>query len=458
VILGVAAFVLVSLLLTMFVWRSVGGTVPLQPKKYEVKALFDNASQLTRNADVRIAGVNVGKVTSIEARGLRTQATLAIDHQYAPLSRDARAILRQKTLLGETFVTVAPGNRGAGRMPDGGTLPVRQIGRTQPIDRVLGLLDKRTRRNIVEFMTNTGTMLDGRGQDFNDSLGNLAIGSRQLAATVRILDHQRGMVSSLVRDTGTVFQTIGDRRASIQELVRSGNLALSATAGRAAALTATVRATPPFLRELRATSTAVERTVRRAGPAVHEFRPLAPRFAPTLRAVRRASPELLRLLTGFDRLTPVARRGLLASARFTRSLIPLVEALAPAAAQVTPVVSYLSFYRKELVATMANTSSALGAGGPGATGPQVGYVRTLLPLGPETYTGQSKRVTTNRHNAYRAPGTLTDLARGLPASNCAGTAASNSAPPCRLQPPWTFSPRAKKRYYQHVRAARASGR
>src|SRR6266487_1075265 len=95
--------------LILFVWITFGGPVPLQPKKYEFHAIFSNASQLLPNADVRIAGVNVGKVVQVKQAGERTDATIALTRKYAPIPSDAHAILRQKTLLGETFVAVTPG-------------------------------------------------------------------------------------------------------------------------------------------------------------------------------------------------------------------------------------------------------------------------------------------------------------------------------------------------------------
>src|SRR3712207_9589891 len=72
-VLVCVAFVLASIGLTMFVWRSVGGSTPLGAKQYEVKALFENASQLAPNADVRVAGVNIGSVERLRHRGLRTE-------------------------------------------------------------------------------------------------------------------------------------------------------------------------------------------------------------------------------------------------------------------------------------------------------------------------------------------------------------------------------------------------
>ena len=75
---------------------------------------------------------SVGKVrdkTLDPAHPNRTVATIELDRKYAPIAKDARAILRQKTLLGETYVELTPGNkRAAGTVPDGGFLGRRPRG------------------------------------------------------------------------------------------------------------------------------------------------------------------------------------------------------------------------------------------------------------------------------------------------------------------------------------------
>ena len=103
----------------MFLWLNFGGSVPLQPEGYRVTASFPEATQLAQEADVRIAGVRVGRVKkkeADEATGL-TEAEIEIDARYAPLPKDTNAILRQKTLLGETYVELAPGEGRAGTCP-----------------------------------------------------------------------------------------------------------------------------------------------------------------------------------------------------------------------------------------------------------------------------------------------------------------------------------------------------
>src|SRR3954451_18859465 len=108
-ILIAVAFALSCFGFTLFVWKSFGGTTPFNAHGYEVHILFGSeASQLSPNADVRISGVRVGKVISVVRRGLGADALVEIDEKYAPLPKDTLAIVRFKTLLGETFVGLTP--------------------------------------------------------------------------------------------------------------------------------------------------------------------------------------------------------------------------------------------------------------------------------------------------------------------------------------------------------------
>src|SRR3954470_4215064 len=118
-ILVAIGFALSCFGLILFLWIAFGGPIPLKPKSYEITAYFPEATQLATEADVRVGGVSVGKVKSIElapedkrVNGQdTTEATIQIDPEFAPINSDARAILRQKTLLGETYVELTAGTK-----------------------------------------------------------------------------------------------------------------------------------------------------------------------------------------------------------------------------------------------------------------------------------------------------------------------------------------------------------
>src|SRR3712207_4885864 len=122
--------------LLLFLWLTFGGPVPLKPEGYRVKVNFPEATTLAQEADVRMAGVNIGKVKTKELneRAVRTTIELEIDSRFAPLPENTKAILRQKTLLGETYVELSPGSKEAEKLPDGGTLPDAQVEPTVELD------------------------------------------------------------------------------------------------------------------------------------------------------------------------------------------------------------------------------------------------------------------------------------------------------------------------------------
>src|SRR5918911_2392342 len=105
-ILAMAVFALSCFGILLFLWLSFGGPVPLKPKGYRFTVAFPEATTLAKEADVRISGVPVGKVKDLrpDTRTGLTDVTIELQHQYAPIPSNTRAMLRQKTLLGETYV------------------------------------------------------------------------------------------------------------------------------------------------------------------------------------------------------------------------------------------------------------------------------------------------------------------------------------------------------------------
>ena len=113
--------------LLIYLWLSFGGATPFAGQGYLLKAEFPSAVELATQADVRISGVSVGKVISVsmdQHTGL-TKAVMRIDSRYVPRPADTRALLRAKTLLGETYIELTPGSQHGPKLADGAELPAR---------------------------------------------------------------------------------------------------------------------------------------------------------------------------------------------------------------------------------------------------------------------------------------------------------------------------------------------
>jgi virulence factor Mce-like protein len=457
-----AAFALSVFGFTLVFWLAFGGTVPLQAKGYRFHALFgQEAVNVVPNSDVRIAGVTVGRVVETSQRSGHTDVLIQMEPRYAPVRRDARMILRSKTLLGEAFLEMSPGSRRAPEIRDGGTLPLSHIRAAQGIEQVLGSFDAPTRRDFKKFLRDFSLALKGRGEDLNATIGNSGPTLQDLDRLVRILDDQRPALHGLIRDTGAALRAIADRQDALRSLVTAGNDVFGTTAARNRELTATVRELPPFLVALRGTLASLEGTGDALAPTLRALRPVAPLVRPGLEGANQLAPELKAVFRGVRPVTRAARKGLPALSRLIKAVNPLNDALSQAGPEIVPVLQLIAAYRYELVAAFTNAGAANQASVPRASGGPLHTLRALIPIGNENLVGYAQRLASNRHNPYIRPGGLADLltGRGLDASDCRNTSnpqtvpvIGTGAPPCHEQQPWEFQ--GEKRSFPHVQRSR----
>jgi phospholipid/cholesterol/gamma-HCH transport system substrate-binding protein len=465
-VLIAVAFALSCVGLMVFTWTQFGGTIPFRPQGYRIHALFNETGLLVPNADVRISGVDVGKVSSVEAKGTKSLVTLDINRQYAPIPADTRAILREKTLLGEAYIGLSSGTGAGPKIPDGGAILSSHIDDTQALDKVLASFDAPTQKALQNFLNGTFDALAGRGRDLNNAFGNLDPAVTELTALVNVLNEQQGNVQRLISNSGTVLTTLGDRSAALQQLVTSGEQVFAATAARNTALTQTVDALPPFLAQLRSTLGTLNTTLGIAGPTLRVLKPVAPLVPPALQDIIKLSDPAVRLLKQAPSLLRTATTALPSITRFMKAFKPAVDKLLPAVEQVAPMIDVVANYRNELIAGMANLGAVLQAQSPANTTAAVDsipagtakYLRAVIPINDESIFGQSHRPPTNRHNAYYAPGALSNLATGLESSDCNNTGNTAEVPlplgsgnvPCKVQGPWTFN--GVTAYFPHLTA------
>jgi phospholipid/cholesterol/gamma-HCH transport system substrate-binding protein len=407
---GIAvAFALSCFGLLLFLWSTFGGPIPLAPEGYRVKVPLQEAQQVAVESDVRISNVSVGKVKDLELRddGL-AEATIEIDARYAPLPADTRAIQRQKTLLGETYIELSQGSEEAGSLREGGTLPPAQVSEAVQLDEIFRTFDSRTRAAFQTWMQQAAIAVKGRGRDLSAAIANLEPFARDANRLLRVLDTQDQAVSQLVNNTGAVFEALSERRGQLRGLIQNAEAVFSTTARRDEDLKAAFRALPTFLDESRLTLTRLERFAQDSDPVVVRLRPAARELGGTLRQVARAAPDLRGFFAGFRLLARRSQTGLPAiQALLNVDLPPLLTALQPFLRQLNPIVEALGRYRREVTSFLGNVAAASNAAGtaPEAAGQIVHYLRTAPTLSPEaTAVFPSHRLTTNRTNAYPAPG------------------------------------------------------
>jgi virulence factor Mce-like protein len=402
-LITMVAFALSCVGLLLFLWLSFGGTIPLGTQGYRVNVSFPNAQDLATQADVRIAGVSVGKVVStrLDPKGNRTLATLQLQTNYAPIRQDTRAILRTKTILGETYVQLLPGAPNAPPIPDGGTLPRSQVQPTVQLSDIFNALDPTTRHAFQTWQQELAKAVTGNDQNLNDVLGNLPPFAADATDILKVLDVQHAATVSLVQNGGTVFGALGANQAALRNLITSAETTFATTAANNNALAQTFHVFPSFLNETKATMAKLQAFSVNTDPLIKELDPVAQQLAPTLHSVQELSPPLRHLFTNLGPLITVSQTGLPAVSEILTGASPLLGATGTFLEQLNPILGWLSLHQQLIADFITQGGSAMAATTTAFSGGGVGhYLRQFQPTGPETLSFAPNRDANNRGNTY----------------------------------------------------------
>jgi phospholipid/cholesterol/gamma-HCH transport system substrate-binding protein len=391
--------------LLLFLWLSFGGAVPLKPKGYRVDVAFPEAATLGVEADVRVAGVSVGKVVQkrLDKTDNRTIATLEINRRYAPVSRSAHALLREKTLLGETYVELTPGE-GKPYVKENGRLADGRVASATQLDEILSAFDPSTRLAFRSWQQQLAKGINGHGRDLNDAIGTLPGFASDAADVLGVLDSQRRALQLLIRNTGQVFGAISHDQGRLRSLVTSSGRFFQATADQANDLSDAIDIFPTFLDESKRTFARLKTFSLQTDPLIRDLEPVAHDLAPTLRDVHAFAPDLRQTFVDLPPLIRASRTGLPAFSSTLRALEPALGSLGPFLEQLNPILEYLALYQFEVSDFISAGGSAIAdtttSRDPNAVGH---YLRQIGPEGAEAAVVWPNRLSTDRGNSYLPP-------------------------------------------------------
>ncbi|HME01994.1 MAG TPA: MlaD family protein, partial [Solirubrobacteraceae bacterium] len=237
---------------------------------YRLKAVFSTAVNIRPTSPVRIAGVNVGKVSSVAREGDAGLVTMEIESGGLPIHSDATAKIRPRTFLeGNWFVELQPGSPSAPTLSSGATLPITQTADPVQLDQVLDTLNTETRANLQKFLIGFGdgltrkpTAAENAEQDpeleglngaqalnraYHEgpaALRGAAVLNQAIAGT------EQGDLSKLVASIGKVTAALNVHEQQLGELIVNTNAFFRAFAAQSAPLQATVALLPGSLTAL----------------------------------------------------------------------------------------------------------------------------------------------------------------------------------------------------------------
>jgi phospholipid/cholesterol/gamma-HCH transport system substrate-binding protein len=412
--------------LLLFLWSTFGGPIPFKPEGYRVKVPFTEATQLAVESDVRISNVSVGKVKEIEVGDESDErdqavATIEINDAYAPIPEDTRAMLRSKTLLGETYVELTQGDRDGPMVPEGGSLEKAQVTPSVQLDEIFRTFDERTRVAFQTWMQQAALAFEGRGADFSAAIANLEPFAEDANRVLRVLDSQQGAVSQVIRNTGEVFTALSERQGQLRGLIRNSGAVFATTARRNQDLRETFVALPTFLDESRLTLNRLQSFARNTNPLITQLHPAARALSADLKPIAKVAPSFRDFFAGLRKIEKRAVAGLPALQRFLDTdLPPLLTEIEPFSQQLNPLIAEIGRYQRDITGFLGNVTGATQATANTELNELSHYIRSSAPLYPESLAaftdeatpGAGHRLTYSRANPYVAPGSALNLASG----------------------------------------------
>jgi virulence factor Mce-like protein len=402
---------------------------------------FPRVLALAEQSEVRISGVDIGHVVSLQVgKDGRSHATLEVASKYAPVRADMHAILRQKTLLGETYVQLIPEGEPLGKsgpfLRDGGQLPNSQVEPSVTLDDILASLNTKTRRAFQVWQQSVEAGINGRGEAINNDFATLDPFVQSANNLVSVLASQEGAVTALIHNTGVVFNALGGRGHQLEGAIVNGEHTFHAFAEGSQAWAEAFRALPRFESSSRVALKELDRFAADVNPYYDEFRPAERKLSSLVAAVKPFAPAFNGFLTSIGPLTKASKRGLPDVAKELNLTVPLLENLSPVLHNFDPFLQYLGEYVPELQALFANVTAASEAhdtnSDDSTAGVEQHYLRSMQALSPQGLAVYSQRIGTDRANPYFKPGAFSALGSGLQvfsSGSCASSAPSVSGPP-----------------------------
>jgi virulence factor Mce-like protein len=232
------AYVVVGLLATAFLAAQMGGEFAFGG--YRVNAVFKTGADLVPGDDVTMSGLRVGKVERLSPMAGATDVSMLLHSDFTPVFKDARAVIRQKNLLGETYIELNRGTASAGGIKDGGTIDEQHTLTPVEVDQVLNALDPQVRDQLNIVINTLGQATAGRGQDMNASSSDISSIAVDLEALAHTLANNSDHLDALIADLRKVMETLAAWHANFRAMIADWDHVMATLASREQNLQGTI--------------------------------------------------------------------------------------------------------------------------------------------------------------------------------------------------------------------------
>ena len=278
----------------------VGGTYVLSStgNSRNVVGYFTSAVGLYPGDQVRILGVPVGQVDTIEPRPNDVKITMSVSKDVK-IPKDAKAIVLSPNLVSARFIQLTPAYTGGAELPDGGSIGLNRTGVPVEWDEVkesltqlaaqLGPTAGSMQGPLGAAINQAADTLDGKGESFHDALRELSQAAgrlgdsrsdifgtvKNLQVLVDALSASNEQIVQFAGNVASVSQVLADSSRHLDNTLGTLNKALSDVRGflheNNSTIIDTVNNLNDFAKTLSDQSDNIEQVLHVAGPGIANF-------------------------------------------------------------------------------------------------------------------------------------------------------------------------------------------
>lgn len=327
---------------------------------YQVRAVFAQAPNLYSGEDVQVDGLDVGKITGTNY--VNGQAVVGVglsDHEYYPLHRGTKVILRFGTTIGNgtRYIQLVPGPKSAPTIPNNGIIGTNDTVQSVEFDQIFGIFNPPTRQAFRQASAGAATVFGSRAPQIGAGVNAGGPALDALSGFTAELARDQQSLSSLVSNGASLTQTLAAHDTQIANLVSGAAGTFHAFASNTSGITQSLNLLPPTL-------TQVKGTLTNLSGSIGHLNNLITALAPGAAQLRTMSADLLPAMRDLRATIPVADQtlqiGTSASPAITNLLKeaqPFSKQAGPAFTQLAPMVGCIRPYSPEIAGLLTTWSS-----------------------------------------------------------------------------------------------------
>ena len=391
VVLAIAG---IAMMLGIFTQQkaSLPAWLPVVGEEFDsITAEFSTAQAVTpgQGQSVDIAGIEIGKVTSVELEDGRAIVGMDIQPKYMELIHpDAELLLRPKTGLNDMIVEIDPG-KGPESIEDGHRFALSQTEPNTNLEAFLGTLDADTRQYIQLLVAGGAQGIGGRGKQLGNAFRRFGPFVHYVAKLNKAVAARRVALENTITNFADLTTELGRHDAEIKRFVTSSDAALGNFANVQDSIQEVLVEFPPTLRVQKDALASADRFSQVSLPALTGLIPQAQALAPAFRATERM---------------------------FAQTTVPIRDQIRPFTRQIRPVLTHAAEGSSPLEKTVRNFGNGLGGFN--------SFLNTLAykPKGKESYLFYLPWLNHNFNSSFNLQDAGGPLLRGMILLTCTGSA------------------------------------